>query len=72
MEQVKRCKEKLQILLNKSINDDLLIQALTIELAAARQVLFLFFRSSQYRKIMLSRTIYNTESMSRQPRGARC
>jgi hypothetical protein len=30
----------MQILLTKSINDDLLIQALTIELAAARQVTF--------------------------------
>ncbi|KAG0619885.1 hypothetical protein M758_4G172400 [Ceratodon purpureus] len=35
--EIRGAKAKMQILLTKSINDDLLIQALTIELAAARQ-----------------------------------
>nr|PNR43707.1 hypothetical protein PHYPA_016089 [Physcomitrium patens] len=37
LEQLTSAKSKLQILLTKSINDDTLIQALTIELAAAKQ-----------------------------------
>ena len=41
VEQLREAKAKMQILLTKSINDDLLIQALTIELAAARQVTIL-------------------------------
>lgn len=39
LEQLTSAKSKLQILLTKSINDDTLIQALTIELAAAKQVI---------------------------------
>ena len=39
--QIGAAKARMQILLTKSINDDLVIQALTIELAATRQVTLL-------------------------------
>jgi len=55
VEQLRSAKAKLQILLNKSINDDLLVQALTIELAAARQVIFLPSSPLLNHKIMFTK-----------------
>lgn len=60
VEQLRGAKAKLQILLNKSINDDLLIQALTIELAAARQVIFLLSSSLPNHKIMFMNNNFTT------------